>query len=101
MTDHHEAGHMFVHMAIHHPKPEYAADLLASMHRVGAAAQGTPGLIEIDAWRDTGSDRLLGLARWESEADYQAASEAIFAVVADDPFDVWCELPPEVFHLTR
>jgi heme-degrading monooxygenase HmoA len=92
---------MFTHMAIHHPKPEHVDDLLASMNRVDQAALGAPGLVQIGAWRDQGSDRLIGLAQWESEEDFQAAHDRIFAVVADDPFDVWCERPPEVFHLTR
>jgi heme-degrading monooxygenase HmoA len=92
---------VFVHLAVHHPKPEYVDELLASMHRVGAAAQGAPGLIEIGAWRDSDGDRLLGLARWESAAAYEASAGRIFAVVADDPFDVWCDRPPEVFHLSQ
>lgn len=33
---------MFVHLAIHHPKPEYVDDVLASMHRVDKAAEGAP-----------------------------------------------------------
>lgn len=92
---------MFIHLAIHHPKPEHVDDVLASMHRVDRAAAGAPGLIAIGAWRDQGSDRLVGLARWESEEAFQAAAPRIFAVVADDPFDEWCEQPPESFRLTQ
>ena len=69
---------MFIHLAIHHPKPEHVDDMLASMHRVNQAAAGAPGLIEIGAWRDQGSDRLVGLARWESEEAFQAAAPRIF-----------------------
>jgi heme-degrading monooxygenase HmoA len=92
---------VFVHLAIHSPKPEYAGDLLASMHRVDQAAQGSPGLIQIGAWRDQRSGRLVGLAIWESEEMFQASVERIFQAVADDPFDQWCEQPPDVFHLTQ
>ena len=92
---------MFVHLAIHHPKPEYAGELLASMHRVGQAAQGAPGLIQIGAWRDQRSDRLIGLAMWESQAAYEASADQIFAAVADDPFGQWLQQPPDVFHLDR
>jgi heme-degrading monooxygenase HmoA len=92
---------MFVHLAVHHPKPEHADDLLASMHRVDQAAQGAPGLIQIGAWRDQRSDRLVGLALWESAEAFEASAERIFQAVADDPFDQWLELPPDVFHLTR
>jgi len=92
---------MFVHLAIHRPKPEHADDLLASMHRVDAAAQGAPGLIQIGAWRDQRSGRLVGLALWESAEAFEASAERIFQAVADDPFDQWLEQPPDVFHLDQ
>jgi len=53
---------MFAHLSIHYPKPEYAEQLLASMHRIDQAAHGTPGLIQMGAWREAKSDRLIGLA---------------------------------------
>jgi Antibiotic biosynthesis monooxygenase len=92
---------MFVHLAVHHPKPEYVDDVLASMHRVDKAAAGTPGLIQIGAWRDQDSNRLIGLAMWESEEAFKAAAPRIFQLVADDPWDEWCEQPIDVFRLTQ
>jgi hypothetical protein len=92
---------MFVHLAIHYPKPEHVDDVLASMRRVDKAAEGAPGLIAIGAWRDQGSDRLVGLAQWESEEAYQATAPRIFEAVAGDPFDEWWVRPPEIFHLTK
>ena len=92
---------MFVHLAIHHPKPEHVDDLLASMRRVDQEAQGSPGLIQIGAWRDQGSGRLVGLALWESAEAFEASAERIFRAVADDPFDQWLQQPPDVFHLSQ
>ena len=92
---------MFIHLAIHHPKPEHTDDLLASMLRVDQAAQGAPGLIQIGAWRDQRSDRLVGLALWESAEAFHASVERIFQAVADDPFDQWLQQPPDVFHLIQ
>jgi quinol monooxygenase YgiN len=92
---------MFVHLAIHHPKPEHAEDLLASMRRVDNAAQGAPGLIQIGAWRDQHSDRLVGLALWESAEAFEASAGRIFQVVADDPFDEWLQRSPDVLYLTQ
>jgi heme-degrading monooxygenase HmoA len=92
---------MFVHLAVHHPKPEHADDLLASMRRVDQAAQGAPGLIQIGAWRDQRSDRLVGLALWESAEAFHASAERIFQAVADDPFDQWLRQPPDVFYLSQ
>jgi heme-degrading monooxygenase HmoA len=91
---------MFVHLAIHHPKPEYTDEVLASMQRVDAAAHGRPGLVQMGAWRDGRSDRLVGLAIWTDRASFEAAHDEIFAVVADDPFDKWVTQPPDVFHLS-
>jgi heme-degrading monooxygenase HmoA len=92
---------MFSHLAIHHPKPEHVEDLLASMHRADAAAVGTPGLIQMGAWRDARSDRLVGLALWESKEAFEAGAETIFAAVADDPIMEWSQRPPDSFHLTQ
>jgi heme-degrading monooxygenase HmoA len=92
---------MFVHLAVHHPRPEHSDELLASMHRVDAAAQGAAGLVQIGAWKDQRSDRLIGLALWESQEAFEASAERIFQAVADDPFDQWCQQPPDVFHLTQ
>ncbi|MFY9865885.1 MAG: antibiotic biosynthesis monooxygenase [Trebonia sp.] len=92
---------MFVHLAIHYPRPEYADDVLASMHCVDEAAEGSRGLIRMGAWRDENSNRLVGLAMWESREAYEAAAERIFQVVADDAWDQWCERPIDVFRLTQ
>jgi antibiotic biosynthesis monooxygenase len=92
---------MFIHLAIHHPRPEYTDDVLASMNRVGKAAEGTPGLIQMGAWRDQDSNRLVGLATWESQEAFETAAGRIFQVVANDPWDLWCEQPIDVFHLTQ
>ena len=92
---------MFIHLAIHYPKPEHTDDLLASMHRVDQAAEGAPGLIQIGAWRDQGSGRLVGLALWESAEAFGASAGRIFQAVADDPFDQWLQQPPDVFHLSQ
>ena len=83
---------MFTHIAIHYPKPEHYDDLLASMRRVDAAAQGTPGLIRIGDWREVdGGTRLVGIATWESREAFDLGAPGIFAVVANDPFELWRE----------
>lgn len=86
---------MITHLAIHHPKPEYKEDVLASMRRVDAAAAGKPGLIRVNGWREIEGDRLVGIAMWESMESFRAAADDIFAVVKDDPFDLWEAAPIE------
>ena len=45
--------------------------------------------------------RLVGLALWESQDAFEASASSIFQAVAGDPFDKWCQNPPDVFHLTE
>jgi heme-degrading monooxygenase HmoA len=93
---------MFTHLAIHYPKQEYYADLLASMRRLDAAAQGMPGLIRIGDWTEVdGGARLVGIATWESREAFDAAAPSLFAVVADDPFALWQERRADNFFLER
>jgi len=90
---------MIIHMSIHTPKPDMEQDLIASMHRYGAAGAGQPGFIEARTLRDTRSGRLVGMALWEDEASWRAGVEAMRAAVADDPFDKWEEDASEGFFL--
>jgi heme-degrading monooxygenase HmoA len=90
---------MITHLAIHRPNPEYRAELLASMRRVDAAAAGQPGLIRINGWSEIDGDRLVGISMWESMDAFRAASDVIFTVVADDPFDLWESAPVESMFL--
>jgi len=93
------SGVMFTHMAIHHPKAEHLDDVLASMDRVNAAAAGRPGLIAMKAWREIDGGRVVALATWDSREAWQAAAAEVFAVVANDPFDVWESEKIDVMYL--
>jgi heme-degrading monooxygenase HmoA len=90
---------MIVHLSIHTPKPGKEHDLIASMHRFGAAGAGQRGFIEAQTLRDTRSGRLIGMARWEDEASWRVGVEAMCAAVADDPFDDWEDGETEGFFL--
>jgi heme-degrading monooxygenase HmoA len=80
---------VIVHMSIHTPRAGKEDDLIASMHRFAAAAQGAPGLVDVRVLKDRRSGRLIGMARWEDEASWRAGVEAMGAAVADDPLDEW------------
>ncbi len=90
---------MIVHLSIHTPGPGRESDLIASMHRFGAAAAGAPGLIDVKTLRDRRTGRLIGMARWQNEASWEAGVAAMRAAVADDPFDEWETQEPESFLL--
>ena len=92
---------MFILMSIHHPKPEYEAALIDSMHRYGNAIRGKPGMISIHTLKDELSPRLVGLAIFQSKADFERLAPIARQAVKDDPFDVWEELPIEGLKLTE
>jgi heme-degrading monooxygenase HmoA len=90
---------MFVHIAIHIPKPGQAEPLIESMHRFGAAAAAQPGLQQVHTLRDANIGQLVGLAIWDSKEAWLAARRAMFEAVKDDPFDEWEDQQPVVYQL--
>jgi len=89
---------MFQAIAIHHARPEHAADFLAFMHRVVAAVGAAPGLLEFTTWRDTQSSRLFGFSRWESEDAFRAALPTIMSL-GPERREEWSERPDELLLL--
>lgn len=92
---------MFALMSIHHPHPEHRDALIASMHRYGAAIAGRDGLVSIHTLADAGSDRLVGLALFDSREAFESLAPLARAAVADDPFDVWEQVPIDGLLLTE
>jgi heme-degrading monooxygenase HmoA len=90
---------MFVHLAVHRPRPEKTDLLVESMRRFGAAMRGRPGLRDAFVLRGEDEGVLVGLALWASRADWEAARPAMAEAVKDDPFDEWEDEPPLVFRL--
>jgi heme-degrading monooxygenase HmoA len=90
---------MIVHLSIHTPRPGKEAELIASMHRYGAAAEGRPGFIDAKTLRDRHTGRLVGMARWKDEASWQEGVWSMRAAVAADPFDEWEAAEVEGFFL--
>ncbi|MEI6449299.1 MAG: hypothetical protein WCP98_05025 [Actinomycetes bacterium] len=90
---------MIVHLSIHTPRPGKEEDLIASMHRFGAAGAGRPGFVEAMTLRDQRSGRLVGMARWQDAASWRAGVDAMRAAVESDPFDEWEAEETESFLL--
>jgi hypothetical protein len=88
-------------MSIHHPHPEYEAALIDSMHRYGNAIRGRAGLQSIHTLKDKRSDRLIGLAIFDSAADFQRLAPLARAAVEDDPFETWEQFPIDGLILTE
>jgi len=92
---------MFILMSIHHPKPEHRAALIESMHRYGAAMKGSAGLRGIHTLQDARSDRLVGLAIFDSQADFERLAPLARKAVENDPFDVWEKVEIDGLMLTE
>jgi heme-degrading monooxygenase HmoA len=90
---------MFVHISIHYPKPDKQQYLIESMHRFGKAMGDKKGLIMVHTLKDEESNKLVGLAIWESKEDWLAARSAMINAVKDDPFEEWEMKDPDVYHL--
>ena len=86
-------------MSIHFPKEGKAKYLIDSMHRFGDAMKGKKGLIMTHTTKDEITNRLIGLAVWESKVHWLAARPAMVEAVKDDPFEEWELKEPDVFHL--
>ncbi|MFX0043565.1 MAG: hypothetical protein ACFE8L_11700 [Candidatus Hodarchaeota archaeon] len=86
-------------MSIHFPKEGKEKYLIESMHRFGNVMKGKKGLIMAYTTKDEDTNRLIGLAIWESKDDWLAARPAMVEAVKDDPFEEWELKEPEVFHL--
>ena len=87
-------------MSVHHPHPEHRDALIASMHRYGAALADQSGLISVHTLADAGSDRLVGLALFDSEEAFERLVPLARAAVAENPFDVWEAAPIDGLRLT-
>ena len=92
---------MYSHLSIHHPKPGRRDELIASMHRYGAAIADAPGLVSVHTLHDPEADVLVGLAVWESEEAFRASVDLARAAVENDPFDEWEAEPVVGYRLTE
>jgi len=80
---------MFILLSIHQPHPEHEAALIDSMHRYGNALKGRPGLRSVHTLKDRGSDRLVGLAIFDSEEAFERLAPIAREAVKNDPFEAW------------
>ena len=88
-------------MSIHFPKNEKVHLLIESMHRFGKAMEDKKGLIMAHTTRDEDSNRLIGLAIWDSKENWLNARADMIEAVKDNPFEEWELKPPEVYHFTK
>ena len=73
-------------IAVHDVRPERVDAFRAFMGKVEAAVAGAPGLIDIGSWREAQTGRLVAVARWESQAAFEAAAPAIMGLSGErDP----------------
>jgi hypothetical protein len=87
----------YIFMVFHYPQSERRDDLLRGMAERGQLLLGVPGLIEVGAWTEEGSDRLVGISKWESKEAFLAAVPPGFGEPSDEIHDGETR-PRERFH---
>jgi hypothetical protein len=90
---------MLVRIAVHRPKPDKVAEMIATMHCMRDVGRDQQGLQRIHALYDAEAGVLVGLAIWDSEEDWLAAAPAMRATIADVDFTRLEDNPPDVFEL--
>ena len=64
---------MFVHMSLHYPRRGQEQFIIESMKRYEAVMKGKPGHRRVHILRDSKTGNLIGMAFWDSRADWEAA----------------------------
>jgi len=90
---------MFVHMSLHYPRRGQEQFIISSMKRYGAMMKGKPEHRQTHILRDSRTGKLIGMAFWDSRADWERVYPEMEAAVREDPFHEWEEMPPKVYHL--
>lgn len=89
----------FAVVSVHSPKLEFRDAVLDSMKRYSVIARQQPGFV----WTgvvDDASEKLVGVAVWESEQAADEAYPALMAGVGADPFATWDIEPIRSFRGT-
>lgn len=90
----------YLFMAFHYPKPEYRADLLLWIQRVGAALRAQPGLLQLGDFDDPANGRIVAVSIWESAEHFRTGRHKAMASLGEEaPYDLWETRPLEVFTL--
>lgn len=89
----------FYQVSVHRPRGQFTEQVVASMHRYGAAARTQTGLHEVRTLKSDEGTALIGYAVWESRAAKEAANPALRAAVAGDDFEAWEETEIEGWGL--
>jgi heme-degrading monooxygenase HmoA len=85
-------------LAIHHPQAEHVDEWIAVMRQTAARSSGRVGFIDITGYRDTRSNRLVAISRWDNaEALAEVLPSAIDGARQLD--ERWGERPTDVLVL--
>ncbi len=84
------------------PKAGHTDDILSAIGRVANAARRFSGLVEIGAWLDGETDRIVSISLWESKEQATQATMEMHSQFADIPWAEWERQPAENYlGLTR
>ena len=87
-------------IAFHYPKPEHRDELVQRVANAAEVLARSPGLLDVECWRDEASDAVVATAKFESK---EACMQALAAAAAETDFayDERESRPREVYHLVE
>ncbi len=87
----------YLTLRILHPKSEHKNDTVSAIGNISKVARNFEGLIEIGAWIDGDSERIISISLWESKELAEKATKEMHAMFADIPWNDWEREPAENF----
>jgi|GEM_PF-2135269 len=92
----------YLTIRILYPKSGHGEDILAAVRQVSEAARRFKGLIEIGAWLDEKSDRIVSISLWDSREQAMEATWKMHSRFTDIAWSEWERKPAEnLLELTR
>jgi quinol monooxygenase YgiN len=91
---------MHVTIAFHYSRPEFVNDFLHYLHKVSENVRKAPGLINIEEFKEVGSDRLVAIAVWESATAFEEALPELLSLNHLRRTD-WTIRPDELIRLEQ
>jgi len=91
---------MHVTIAFHHSRPEFIDDFLRYLNKVAEKVRNVPGLINIECFKEVGSDRLVVVGVWESAINFEEALPELLSLNHMRKLE-WTIIPDELIRLDQ
>ena len=90
---------MIMHMAIHHPEPGKAGDLVEALRQHEQQIRTQPGVLSVHTLKDAHSGAVVALAVYATKESWLAAQPGLARLESGEEFSGWESAPPTIYHL--